>query len=86
MKPITYNLERYTTPQKSYSDLVKETALLIKRSYPATLKMVEAWEPAELQALYDDCINKWRNEGFNSPAHRWWTYRGKKQGKVWTTN
>lgn len=68
-----------------YADLIQKTAKLIKRSFPATLKMVEKWEPSFLASLYDDCLTKWRNRGFTSPAHMFWTERKKLLNKTKAT-
>lgn len=88
MKQITFSHLQFTTDssgpmKKTYSQLVKETSQLINKSYPATLNIVSKFEPGELQALYDESLSKWRNDGFNSPAHYWWTKRGNKMGKTW---
>lgn len=64
-----------------FGQLVQKTAKLIGRSFPATFKLVEAWEPGFVAALYDDCMTKWRSRGFKSPAMMWWTERKKKLGK-----
>ena len=80
MKSITTALNRTFTVEpdtKAYGDLVQKTAKLIGRSFPATLKLVAPWEPSFLASLYDDCMAKWRNRGFKSPAHMWWTARKK---------
>jgi hypothetical protein len=64
-------------PDYTFGEYVKKTAQLIGRSYIATFKMVEKWEPGFLASLYDDCITKWKNRGFKSPSHMWWTERKK---------
>lgn len=65
--------------------LVQRTAKLIGKSFVVTFKMVEKWEPGFAAALYDDCLTKWKNRGFNSPSHMWWTERKKLSGKTTTT-
>ena len=82
MKQLSFSHINLEKP-KSYSDFVSKTAKLINRSYPATLKMVESWEPSDLANIYDDCVTKWRSRGFSSPSHMWWVERGNKIGKKW---
>lgn len=85
MKRVTFNhlsVIKREEPKETYADLVNKTAQLINRKYFPTLKMIETWEPSEVQALYDDCITKWRTRGYKSPSHMWWTERGKKVGKI----
>ena len=77
MKQITFEHIKLEKPTKTYSDLVNDVAKLINRPYPATLRMVQHLEPSQLQALYDDCLTKWRNRGFTSPSHMFWTERKK---------
>jgi len=46
---------------------------MVDRSFIATIRMVEKWDPAFFVHLYDQCINKWEERRFNSPTHMWWT-------------
>lgn len=61
--------------KEKYSDLVQTVSELVGKSYIVTLEAVKNYEPSELKALYTDCIAKWRDFGFNSPAHMFWTRR-----------
>lgn len=79
---LTQSYQLNEVQQEHYSDLVNKTAKMIGRSYIVTLRMVESWEPSYLDSLYQDCISKWRNRGFNGPSHMWWTERKKKIGKL----
>lgn len=80
MKGIATALNRTFTveaPTDDYGKLVQKTSKLIKRSFIATLRMVDKWEPGYLASLYDDCLGKWQDRGFESPSHMWWTERKK---------
>lgn len=79
MKSISFNAELYQKPlqQELYAEYIKKTSVLIKRPYVVTFKLVEHWEPGVMANLYDECVTKYRNRGFDSPTIMWWVERKK---------
>lgn len=76
MKGIaTYLQKQYT--KETYADLVNKVSKMIGKPYIVTYKMVVKFEPSQLDALYQDCLAKWRSRGFQSPSHMFFTERKK---------
>jgi hypothetical protein len=80
MKRIEFHFTKET-----YADLIHKTAKLLGRPYMQVFKMLEKWEPSQVDHLYSESINRWEEKGYRSPAHMWWTERGKKEGKKYET-
>lgn len=77
MKKLTFTAvtSEKKLQQELYAEYVKKTSELIKRPYMVTFKLVEKWEPGVMVNLYEECITKYRNRGFNNPAMMWWIER-----------
>ena len=76
MKQILFN-KVYELEEETYKDLINKTAKLIERPYVQTLMMLKHLEPSQIDYLYNECVHKWKEKKFKSPARMWWTEKKK---------